>query len=363
MVTAMLTAREHHGRARPSTTCGRSIRTPNTTRPARRARRARWVGCARLRPRLARSRVRARKRARVSSSRLRRGRLQGPVLVSGRILFVHGRVGRLRWRTSVRVGCLLRRVERLSGRTRPLCDELMFDQYVRAGFPDPDPLRGAVLREISPGGNRPLAPLFHVVQGAWTLLTSPTRMSVSSSRPSGGRARVTAARAPGQAVRGLLRSGVRSSVPRCPPIVQAHLGMVMAELLLTGLMYAASLMFALYLESPTFSRSIAFGALATAAVLTKGNAWALATVPLLVILFTRRWSVLRRSSFYCGALPVVLVGVPWQMATARMAAQGWDARRPPSVSASRRSSHSRNSGGRWSAVRWCSQQSWGCGAR
>ena len=50
---------------------------------------------------------------------------------------------------------------------------------VRAcGVPRSDPLRGAVLREISPSGNRPLAPALLRRSGrAWTLLASSSRPS------------------------------------------------------------------------------------------------------------------------------------------------------------------------------------------
>jgi hypothetical protein len=205
---------------------------------------------------------------------------------------------------------------------------LMFDQYVRARFPNPVRYAERYYVRYPQVAIGHWPPLFYVAQSLWTLLSRPSRVSVLVFQ---------AGLAVGLAL--LLRWHLSRSLGEplavafsliflAAPIVQEHVGMVMAEILLTVLMYGASIMFALYLESPRLWRSIAFGVLATAAILTKGNAWALAPVPLLSVLLLRRWSALRSASFYLGALPVILVGVPWQLTTTHMAAQGWDAPAP-----------------------------------
>ena len=93
--------------------------------------------------------------------------------------------------------------------------------------------------------------------------------------------------------------------------VQGALGMTMADSLTALVVLGASLAFAFYLAHPSPSRSLAFGVLAAAGMLTKGSAVPVLLVPALAILFTRRWNLLARRDLWICALPVLLLAGPW----------------------------------------------------
>ena len=93
--------------------------------------------------------------------------------------------------------------------------------------------------------------------------------------------------------------------------MQGALGMTMADSLTALVVLGASLAFAYYLARPNPARSLTFGLLAAAGMLTKGSAVPVLLVPALAILFTRRWNLLARRDLWICALPVLLLAGPW----------------------------------------------------
>ena len=108
------------------------------------------------------------------------------------------------------------------------------------------------------------------------------------------------------------------------PLVQRLSGMVMTELPLALLCTGAVLAGARLLEKGDLRSGIAFGAWSTAAILTKGNALALAAVPALGVLLARRLDLLRTRAFWTPALLVVLLCGPWYALTTGYQASSWD---------------------------------------
>jgi|GEM_PF-375438 len=107
------------------------------------------------------------------------------------------------------------------------------------------------------------------------------------------------------------------------PEVQRHTDMVMVEMLLTLTGLLAAVSFGRFLETGNWRYSCLFGVFASLAILTKGNAWALALLPLLAVLISGRFRLLRTVAFW---LPVGVVGLmcgPWQILTLHAASQGW----------------------------------------
>jgi hypothetical protein len=95
------------------------------------------------------------------------------------------------------------------------------------------------------------------------------------------------------------------------PLVQEASARVMTEHLVTLAMLVGTLSFARFVRTEQIGDALAFGAIAAAAILTHGNAWALALVPALTLALTNRWHLLRRPAFWAAALPVVVTCVPW----------------------------------------------------
>jgi hypothetical protein len=107
-------------------------------------------------------------------------------------------------------------------------------------------------------------------------------------------------------------------------IVQMHASMAMAEILLTLTMFLAALSFAKFAESHSTADAVAFGVWASAAILTKGTGWALVMIPPIVLVLTHQWRQMLRPKLWLAALMVAVICLPWQFATAKMAAIGWD---------------------------------------
>jgi 4-amino-4-deoxy-L-arabinose transferase-like glycosyltransferase len=107
------------------------------------------------------------------------------------------------------------------------------------------------------------------------------------------------------------------------PLAQQYTAMVMAEIPLTLLCLWAVLCFARYLQSEHWRSAVAFGILASLAILTKGNGFALAAVPPLALAFTRKWHLLRRPCFWSTGLVIVLLCGPWYWVTRNMLQSTW----------------------------------------
>jgi Dolichyl-phosphate-mannose-protein mannosyltransferase len=78
------------------------------------------------------------------------------------------------------------------------------------------------------------------------------------------------------------------------------------------------------LEKRTVWWAVMFGSLASLAILTKGTGMALAMVPLIVVVLTKRWEVVRRGIFWLPALVVVVVAAPWTILTLHSAKNGFE---------------------------------------
>lgn len=114
------------------------------------------------------------------------------------------------------------------------------------------------------------------------------------------------------------------------PVVQEYSRMVMAEMPVALLVVVSTMAYARYLQTERWSDSAAFGVLASAAILTKANGMALAFLPLLAVIATRRMALMKRLSFWLAALIVVALCGPWYALTADLAREGWTASYSPS---------------------------------
>jgi hypothetical protein len=114
------------------------------------------------------------------------------------------------------------------------------------------------------------------------------------------------------------------------PIVQMHNEMVMLEIPLTFFTFAAVLALVWYFEKETWAGGISFGVLAGLAIMTKGNAWALALLPILALLLMRDLRRLFAPRLLTGAAIVAVIAGPFTIWSLRMVKDGWDASEPGS---------------------------------
>jgi hypothetical protein len=201
---------------------------------------------------------------------------------------------------------------------------LLVRDYIAAGFPG-SPISFAVdyyshYPKVALGH---WPPVFYLIQSAWTLLFSPGRVSI-------------------QLLMALLTAGVALTIvhvlkPIVPfwtatataalfialPLVQDSSSAVMPEMPTTLVSMLALIVWARYLEAERARDSIAFGMLASLAILTRQSAVYLACAAVSGVLLTRRYYLLRRYSFWMSALIVAVLCVPWSLLTYDLARDGW----------------------------------------
>lgn len=166
-------------------------------------------------------------------------------------------------------------------------------------------------------------PLFYGLEAVWIGLFSASRTAMMLLSAS-----ITAATALACyaiATRWLGRAAavfVATAFVICPA-VQEQTSQLMLDVLVALLCLAAMLSFARYLGSLRLRHALLFGALAGAALMTKGNAGCLALFPPLVIIGRRRFDLLRRPALWAAAALVVVVAGPWYVFTHGMVEAGF----------------------------------------
>ena len=171
-------------------------------------------------------------------------------------------------------------------------------------------------------------PLFYLVQSTWTLLFGTSRgavlvlMAVLSGLV--GTVLFSALRKE----HGPILAGFGGLAWLGLPLVQQYSGMTMAEMLSALLMFGAALRCGRYIDERRKGDAYWFGLLASAAILTKGTGLALAFVPVLALVATRRFSLLKERALWIGGVIVVILAGPWTFATRKLGEGGWEEAHP-----------------------------------
>lgn len=165
-------------------------------------------------------------------------------------------------------------------------------------------------------------PFFYVLQAMWTVPFSPSRVSLMVEM-----ALFTALLALliYQAVRsefGMLAGLAMGLLFLLLPLTQTYSGMLMTEIPIALLNFAAALCFGKFLDTGHWRYIVAFGVLAPVAILTKGSGLVLSLVPPLAVLFSRRWRFLVRPAFWLPVLLVLVLCGPWYWFTLQQARRG-----------------------------------------
>jgi hypothetical protein len=166
-------------------------------------------------------------------------------------------------------------------------------------------------------------PFFYVVQAAWTCVFPTSRPSLMLLM-----AVLTALLAASlyRAVRpefGVVTGLALGLVLVALPLVQMYTGMVMAEMLVALLHFWAVLAFGRFLDTGRGRDALLFGVVAALAILTKGNGVALALVPPLAVLLSRRFGLLKRWTFWLPAAVVLVICAPWYVFTMKYVQNTW----------------------------------------
>ncbi len=98
---------------------------------------------------------------------------------------------------------------------------------------------------------------------------------------------------------------------------------VLADLMLALLVFIAARCWMAWMEKPSWKKSLLFGFVATAAILTKGSALGLAGIPVFSLLLTRRWQDIKTLSWWGAGIPVALFAAPWMLWSVRFTQEGF----------------------------------------
>jgi hypothetical protein len=93
--------------------------------------------------------------------------------------------------------------------------------------------------------------------------------------------------------------------------VRVSTASIMPDLEVSLFAFAATLLFARYLETERPREAILFGIAASASILTKYNALALAGLPLIAVALSGRWRLLKTKVFWIPAAVVLMLCGPW----------------------------------------------------
>ena len=172
-------------------------------------------------------------------------------------------------------------------------------------------------------------PMFYVVQAAWGLPFSASRISIITLM-------TVEAAICALLIFWIWRNHIGQVAAACAGglfltirIIQWLTSLVMAEHLVLIWSLLAIYFFGRYLQSERQCDSVLFGCFAAAAVMTKANGFALALVPPIAVLLYRRVDLVARRSFWIPAAIVGAVAIPWYLATFRVAKAGWQSYTDP----------------------------------
>jgi hypothetical protein len=99
------------------------------------------------------------------------------------------------------------------------------------------------------------------------------------------------------------------------PVVQTYGRMIMADIPVALFVFSATLVWARFMDRPTARHAIYFGLLASAAILTKGNGYALIFVPPFAIALSRRWRLALNPNVWLSVGVIAVLTVPWNLIT------------------------------------------------
>jgi dolichyl-phosphate-mannose-protein mannosyltransferase len=173
-------------------------------------------------------------------------------------------------------------------------------------------------------------PGFYLLQAVWTLPFSPSRVSVLVLMAAFAAALATTLFLTLREELGRLVAATTALLFVALPVVQKASGMVMGELPLALFCFWAVLAFGRFLDQGRGVDALLCALASAAAVLTKGNAFALGLAVPLAVLLARRWGRLRQPALWASAALVVVLCAPWYLLTARFAANNFAAG-PPTV--------------------------------
>jgi Dolichyl-phosphate-mannose-protein mannosyltransferase len=154
-------------------------------------------------------------------------------------------------------------------------------------------------------------PLFHSVEALWTLLFSPSKVSVLLlmsliTALTGASIYYMLSRNYGRTA-----AFAAGAIYVLMPLVQVSTSAVMADGLIALLDLWAMIFLVRYFEKERTREAVFYGVFAALSMATKANGVALVLLPPIALLLTRRWHLLRARGLYYAVAIILICGAPW----------------------------------------------------
>ena len=159
-------------------------------------------------------------------------------------------------------------------------------------------------------------PVFYIMQAAWGFICSPSRnsmlglMAVCTTLIA-----FTLYRLVAREFRTTAGGIAAGALFVCIPLVQTYSSMVMGDLIVAMFSWWALGAWTKYLERERAGDALWFALAASAAILTKGNGFAVTLIAPLSLVFLRRLRIFFQPAFWIAAAVIAAVCVPWTIAT------------------------------------------------
>lgn len=159
-------------------------------------------------------------------------------------------------------------------------------------------------------------PVFYIMQAAWGFICSPSRNSILVLVALCTTAiAFTLYRLVAREFRTTIGGIAAGALFLCIPLVQRYSAMVMADMIVAMFSWWALWAWSKYLEHERTSDALWFSLAASAAILTKGNGFAVTLMAPLSVVLLRRLRIFFQPAFWLAAAVIAIVCVPWTIAT------------------------------------------------
>ena len=165
-------------------------------------------------------------------------------------------------------------------------------------------------------------PMFYVIQSAWTLLFTPSRISIMLLMAVLTAAAATILFTFLRARFGVWKAMAGTLLFLYVPLVQQFASAVMTEIPMTLLLLIAAWCWVRFLETERTRDAALFGLVAALAILVKFSGFSLALVPVFTLLMTRKFHLLKTRAFWASAVTVAALAGPWTLGTLKIAREG-----------------------------------------
>lgn len=159
-------------------------------------------------------------------------------------------------------------------------------------------------------------PVFYLMQAAWGFICSPSRngilgmMTLCTTLIA-----FTLYRLVEREFRTTVGGIAAGALFLCIPLVQAYSAMIMSDMVVAMFSLWALRAWANYLDNERTRDALWFAAAASAAILTKGNGFAVTLMAPVSVVILRRPRIFLRPAFWISAALIGIVCVPWNIAT------------------------------------------------